>query len=269
MPGELERLVSLEEDVGRVRPERDARRRVVVHVLEKHTLVLGHVHRRAGSLGQVGDAAEVVPVAVRDEDRDALGPALGQLEPDLGRVRARIDDDRLGRAGVADEVAVRPDRAELEARDVKGHQAAESIRAGLHSPAMESWSLPEIPTPEGSRSPVVLRSADEARAVLIGLDPGQELGDHQVKEHAWIVVVEGRAEFEAGGVARRRARPARSCTSSRTSGTRFARPRAPACCSSSRRGPARATTAATRRPSGGRSRSASAPCGRRASPPGT
>ncbi len=35
--------------------------------------------------------------------------------------------------------------------------------------------------------------------MLLGLDPGQELGDHQVKEHAWIVVVEGRAEFEAGG----------------------------------------------------------------------
>jgi quercetin dioxygenase-like cupin family protein len=64
---------------------------------------------------------------------------------------------------------------------------------------MESWTLPEIPTPDGSRSPVVLRSADEARAVLIGLDPGQELGDHQVKEHAWIVVVEGRAVFEASG----------------------------------------------------------------------
>jgi quercetin dioxygenase-like cupin family protein len=63
---------------------------------------------------------------------------------------------------------------------------------------MESWSLPEIETPDGSRSPVVLRSEDEARAVLIGLDPGQELGDHQVKEHAWILVVDGRAEFASG-----------------------------------------------------------------------
>ena len=179
--------------------ERDARRRVVVDLLEQLPLVLGHVHRRAGSLGEVGDAAEVVPVAVRDQDRGALGPALRQLEPDLGRVRARVDDDRLGRAGVADEVAVRPDRAELEARDVKGHQAAESIRAGLHSPADGELDAPGDPTPDGSRSPVVLLSEDEARAVLIGLDPGQELGDHQVKEHAWIVVVEGRAEIEAGG----------------------------------------------------------------------
>ena len=63
---------------------------------------------------------------------------------------------------------------------------------------MESWRLPEIETPDGSRSPVVLLSEEEARAVLVGLDPGQELGDHQVKEHAWIVVVDGSARIGAG-----------------------------------------------------------------------
>ena len=42
---------------------------------------------------------------------------------------------------------------------------------------MQSWNLLEIETPDGSRSPVVLHSADaEARAVLIGLQPGQQLG---------------------------------------------------------------------------------------------
>jgi hypothetical protein len=64
---------------------------------------------------------------------------------------------------------------------------------------MQSWTLPEIDTPDGSRSPLVLLSEDEARAVLIGLHPGQELGDHQVKEHAWIVVVDGSARIGAGG----------------------------------------------------------------------
>ena len=64
---------------------------------------------------------------------------------------------------------------------------------------MQTWRLPEIQTPEGSRSPVVLLSEDEARAVLVGLDPGQELGDHQVKEHAWVVVVDGTATIRAGG----------------------------------------------------------------------
>jgi quercetin dioxygenase-like cupin family protein len=34
--------------------------------------------------------------------------------------------------------------------------------------------------------------------VLIGLEPGQELGDHQVKEHAFIVVVDGKARIKAG-----------------------------------------------------------------------
>lgn len=61
---------------------------------------------------------------------------------------------------------------------------------------MRSWRLPEIETPDGSRSPVVLHSAAEGRAVLIGLNPGQELGDHQVKEHAFIVVVDGTAQIE-------------------------------------------------------------------------
>ena len=64
---------------------------------------------------------------------------------------------------------------------------------------MQSWKLPEIDTPDGSRSPVVLLSEEEARAVLIGLNAGQELGDHQVKEHAWVVVVDGSARIGAGG----------------------------------------------------------------------
>ena len=62
---------------------------------------------------------------------------------------------------------------------------------------MQSWKLPEIATPDGSRSPVVLLTENEARAVLVGLHAGQELGDHQVKEHAWIVVVEGVAEVRS------------------------------------------------------------------------
>ena len=64
---------------------------------------------------------------------------------------------------------------------------------------MRSWNLTEIETPGGSRSPVVLETDEAARAVLIGLEPGQELGDHQVKEHAFVLVVEGNARVEAGG----------------------------------------------------------------------
>jgi quercetin dioxygenase-like cupin family protein len=64
---------------------------------------------------------------------------------------------------------------------------------------VRSWNLRDIETPGGSRSPVVLDSDDAARAVLIGLEPGQELGEHQVKEHAFVLVVEGAVRIETGG----------------------------------------------------------------------
>ena len=64
---------------------------------------------------------------------------------------------------------------------------------------MQSWNLREIETPGGSRSPVVLRSDAGARAVLIVLEPGQALGDHQVKEGALVAVVDGSVRVEAGG----------------------------------------------------------------------
>ena len=60
--------------------------------------------------------------------------------------------------------------------------------------AVQSWNLLELETPEGSRSPIVLHSTEDARAVLIGLNPGQVLGDHQVHENAYMVVVAGEVE---------------------------------------------------------------------------
>jgi quercetin dioxygenase-like cupin family protein len=63
---------------------------------------------------------------------------------------------------------------------------------------VDSWDLTSVATPRGTQSPVVLHSSNETRAVVIGLEPGQELGDHQVKEHAWILVVDGEIEIEAG-----------------------------------------------------------------------
>jgi quercetin dioxygenase-like cupin family protein len=63
---------------------------------------------------------------------------------------------------------------------------------------MKSWRLQEIDTPGGTLSPVILTSEDEARAVLIELQPGQELGDHQVKENAWMLCVDGAVTIRAG-----------------------------------------------------------------------
>jgi quercetin dioxygenase-like cupin family protein len=64
---------------------------------------------------------------------------------------------------------------------------------------VRSWNLHQIEAEGGSRSPVVLDSDEAARAVLIVLDAGQALGDHQVKEHAFILVVDGTAQIDSGG----------------------------------------------------------------------
>jgi quercetin dioxygenase-like cupin family protein len=64
---------------------------------------------------------------------------------------------------------------------------------------VQSWNLLDLETPAGTRSPIVLHSTDEARAVFIGLNPGQEMGDHQVHERAYVVVVAGRVRIDTGG----------------------------------------------------------------------
>ena len=72
-------------------------------------------------------------------------------------------------------------------------------RCGYAS-CVQHWKLNEIETPDGSRSPVVLHSQDgESRVVLIALEPGQELSEHQVKETALLLVVAGEVRVEASG----------------------------------------------------------------------
>ena len=64
---------------------------------------------------------------------------------------------------------------------------------------MQHWNIREINAPDGSRSPQVLHSQEgQARVVAIHLQPGQELGDHQVKEAALLLVVDGQVHVEAG-----------------------------------------------------------------------
>ena len=66
---------------------------------------------------------------------------------------------------------------------------------------VQHWDLMEIEAPSGTRDPVVVHSGNEARAVVIVLHPGQALGDHQVKENAWVTVLEGSVRIAAGGEA--------------------------------------------------------------------
>jgi quercetin dioxygenase-like cupin family protein len=61
---------------------------------------------------------------------------------------------------------------------------------------VNSWDLLELDAPDGIRDPLVVVEDDGARAVLLVLKPGQELGEHQVKENAWAVVVDGDVECE-------------------------------------------------------------------------
>jgi quercetin dioxygenase-like cupin family protein len=64
---------------------------------------------------------------------------------------------------------------------------------------MEHWNLTQIDAPDGTRDALVLRQDEGGRAILIALNPGQSLGDHQVKEHAWLTVVDGTVRVSAGG----------------------------------------------------------------------
>ena len=63
---------------------------------------------------------------------------------------------------------------------------------------MQRWDLLELDAPAGTRDPIVLHTDDDARAVLIVLTPGQSLGDHQVRENAWVIVLEGTVQFSSG-----------------------------------------------------------------------
>jgi quercetin dioxygenase-like cupin family protein len=64
---------------------------------------------------------------------------------------------------------------------------------------VQHWDLRSIDAPRGTRDPVVVHQDEGARAVLVSLDPGQSLGEHQVKENAWVVIVEGTVQVSAAG----------------------------------------------------------------------
>ncbi len=63
---------------------------------------------------------------------------------------------------------------------------------------MDSWDLSTIDTEP--HKPTVLRSDDgAARAIAINLPAGDKLGDHEVHEHAYLVLVQGALEIQAEG----------------------------------------------------------------------
>jgi quercetin dioxygenase-like cupin family protein len=58
---------------------------------------------------------------------------------------------------------------------------------------MESWNLNDLVVEP--HAPQVLDSDLEGRAIVINLPKGEQLGEHQVHERAWLLVVDGNVEL--------------------------------------------------------------------------
>jgi quercetin dioxygenase-like cupin family protein len=142
-------------------------------------------------------------VAVGDENGRAASAEGAELVEQPACLGPGVDNDGFRRGVVnSDDVTIRADPTELIPVHCKAHEAFESnggLAPALKISAVQSWNLREIETPGGTRSPVVLRSDESARAVLIVLEPGQALGDHQMKERALVSVVDGSVRVESGG----------------------------------------------------------------------
>ena len=62
---------------------------------------------------------------------------------------------------------------------------------------MQTWDVSRLDA--DPHKPEILSSGDAARVIALVLPAGEELREHQVHEQAWLVVVDGRIEIEAGG----------------------------------------------------------------------
>ena len=58
---------------------------------------------------------------------------------------------------------------------------------------MESWDLAGLDLKP--RLPEILSSTPEARAIVLDLAAGEDLGEHEVYERAWVVVIDGELEI--------------------------------------------------------------------------
>lgn len=59
---------------------------------------------------------------------------------------------------------------------------------------MRTWEIGVLEVQP--RSPEVIASDDEGRAIVINLPSGEALQEHQVHERAWMVVVSGAVEID-------------------------------------------------------------------------
>jgi hypothetical protein len=62
---------------------------------------------------------------------------------------------------------------------------------------MKNWNLKALSLKP--RLPEILSSTPEARAILLDLQAGEGLPDHEVHERAWVVIIEGEVEVMSAG----------------------------------------------------------------------
>jgi quercetin dioxygenase-like cupin family protein len=66
---------------------------------------------------------------------------------------------------------------------------------------MDIWDIPSLDVQP--HQPQVLRSDERAaRAIVIHLPAGEELQEHEVHEHAYLVVIDGQVELSQSGDSR-------------------------------------------------------------------
>jgi quercetin dioxygenase-like cupin family protein len=61
---------------------------------------------------------------------------------------------------------------------------------------VNSWDLTELDLKP--RLPEILSSSAAARAIVLDLDEGESLADHEVHERAWVLVLDGAVEVVTG-----------------------------------------------------------------------
>jgi quercetin dioxygenase-like cupin family protein len=62
---------------------------------------------------------------------------------------------------------------------------------------MDTWDITSLDVQP--HAPQVLRTDDDARVIAINLPAGEQLQEHEVHEHAYLVVASGEVELEQGG----------------------------------------------------------------------
>ena len=67
---------------------------------------------------------------------------------------------------------------------------------------MKSWEVDKLDLKP--RLPEILSSSEEARALALDLAAGESLGDHEVHERAWIIVLGGEVEVSTPAGSRAR-----------------------------------------------------------------